>query len=50
MNGLGFLVASLTLAGLGIGLYLLGPALDRWEARLGEALAGLRAHHQDYQR
>jgi hypothetical protein len=49
MNGFGFLFASLTLAALGIGLYLLGPALDRWEARLSEALAALRAR-QDHQR
>ncbi len=43
MNGYGFLVASLTLAVLGVGLYLLGPALDRWEARLNKELSRLRA-------
>jgi hypothetical protein len=42
MNGYGFLIASLVIGGLGIGLYLLGPALDRWDARLKEDLRRLR--------
>lgn len=42
MIGYGVLITSLAIGGLGIGLYLLGPALDRWEVQLKEALSRLR--------
>jgi hypothetical protein len=39
MSGDGFLFASLTLAAVGTVLYLVGPTLDRWQARLERELA-----------
>jgi hypothetical protein len=46
MNGYGFLASSLVIAAAGIGLYLLGPQLDRWDARLRRDIARLRDGHQ----
>jgi len=41
MIGYGVLITSLAIGGLGIGIYLLGPALDRWQVQLKEALSRL---------
>ena len=46
MNGYGFLFASLMTATVGIGLYLLGPTLDRWHARLQRDLSRLSEGQQ----
>jgi hypothetical protein len=43
MNGYGFLALSLAIAAAGIGLYKLGPALDRWDVMLKAEMARLRA-------
>ena len=42
MNGYGFLVFSLGVGILGIGLYKAGPMLDRWSVRLKGELERLR--------
>ena len=42
MTGYVILIASLTVAFLGVRLYQLGPALDGWEQKLKEELGRLR--------
>ncbi len=43
MQGYGFLAVSLAILALGTALYRIGPALDRWDSRLKEALKRLES-------
>ena len=43
MQGYGFLAVSLAILALGTALYRIGPALDRWDSRLKQALERLES-------